>query len=195
MATFTAADLEQLKAKGISQERVEAQLECFRTGFPYLKIDSPSSLGHGIAPVDADLENACLARWNDFLADGGDVLKFVPASGAASRMFKALFAFVNGTESVPAEGSPVAQLVERIGDFAFYKELEAATIRLYGKTPTELVKEGRFKELVGAIILPDMELCPRRCLHSISMTMEQCAQLWRNSLPRVRRPLPTRMVL
>ena len=148
MATFTAADLEQLKAKGISQERVEAQLECFRTGFPYLKIDSPSSLGHGIAPVDADLENACLARWNDFLADGGDVLKFVPASGAASRMFKALFAFVNGTESVPAEGSPVAQLVERIGDFAFYKELEAATIRLYGKTPTELVKEGRFKELV-----------------------------------------------
>ncbi len=33
-----------------------------------------------------------------FLADGGDVLKFVPASGAASRMFKALFAFVNGTE-------------------------------------------------------------------------------------------------
>ena len=167
MATFTAADLEQLKAKGISQERVEAQLECFRTGFPYLKIDSPSSPGHGIAPVDADLENACLARWNDFLADGGDVLKFVPASGAASRMFKALFAFVNGTESVPAEGSPVAQLVERIGDFAFYKELEAATIRLYGKTPTELVKEGRFKELVGAIILPDglnYGALPKACL-------------------------------
>lgn len=155
MATFTQADLEQLKAKGISQERVEAQLESFRTGFPYLKIDSPSSLGHGITPIDADLEAACLGRWNDFLADGGDVLKFVPASGAASRMFKALFAFVNGNEEVPAEGSPVAQLVERIGDFAFYKELEAATIRLYGKTPNELVTEGRFKELVGAIILPD----------------------------------------
>ena len=155
MATFTQADLEQLKAKGISQERVEAQLESFRTGFPYLKIDSPSSVGHGITPVDSDLEAACLARWNDFLADGGDVLKFVPASGAASRMFKALFAFVNGAESVPAEGSPVAQLVEHIGDFAFYKELEAATIRLYGKTPNELAAEGRFKELVGAIILPD----------------------------------------
>ncbi len=155
MATFTQADLEQLKSKGISQERVEAQLESFRTGFPYLKIDSPSSVGKGITPVDPDVEAACLARWERFLADGGDVLKFVPASGAASRMFKALFAFVNGNESVPAEGSPVAQLVEHIGDFAFYKNLEAATIRLYGKTPTELAGEGRFKELVGTIILPD----------------------------------------
>ena len=155
MATFTQADLEQLKAKGISQERVEAQLESFRTGFPYLKIVSPSSVGRGIMPVDADIEKACLARWDNFLADGGDVLKFVPASGAASRMFKALFAFVNGNEEVPAQGSPVAALVEHIGDFAFYKELEAATIRLYGKTPNELAAAGRFKDLVGAIILPD----------------------------------------
>lgn len=155
MATFTPADLEQLAQKGISVSAVEAQLERFRTGFPYLTIDSPSSIGAGILPADKDTTEACLARWQKFLEDGGDVLKFVPASGAASRMFKALFAFVNGNESVPAEGSPVAQLVEKIKDFAFYDELVATTERLYGASPEALIEDGRFKELVGAIILPE----------------------------------------
>ena len=155
MTAFTPADLEQLKEKGISLEKVEAQLNRFRTGFPYLKIDSPSGLGTGILPVDSDMEQACLDRWSRFLNDGGDVLKFVPASGAASRMFKALFAFVNGDEDVPAAGSPVAQLVEKIGDFAFYAQLKDVTAKLYGMTPEQLIEAGRFKDLVGAIILPE----------------------------------------
>ncbi|MBD5182641.1 MAG: DUF4301 family protein [Bacteroidales bacterium] len=155
MTNFTPADLEQLKAKGISPDTVEAQLERFRTGFPYLKIDSPSAPGHGITPVNKDVEAACETRWKQFLADGGDVVKFVPASGAASRMFKALFAFVNGEEAVPAEGSAVAQLIERIKDFAFFPELEATVQRLHGKSVDELVAEGRFKDIVAAIILPE----------------------------------------
>ncbi len=90
MTQFTAADLDQLSAKGISREAVEAQIDRFRTGFPYLTIDSPSSVGNGILPVDDEMTQACLDRWQRFLDDNGDVLKFVPASGAASRMFKAL---------------------------------------------------------------------------------------------------------
>ena len=155
MTQFTAADLDQLSAKGISREAVEAQIDRFRTGFPYLTIDSPSSVGNGILPVDDEMTQACLDRWQRFLDDNGDVLKFVPASGAASRMFKALFAFVNGSEDVPAVGSPVAQLVEKIGDFAFYKQLKEVTERLYQASPEELAAAGRYKELVGAIILPD----------------------------------------
>ena len=154
MAQFTTADLEQLAARGISPETVEAQLERFRTGFPYLRIDSPSAMGCGITPVDEATADACVARWERFLADGGDVLKFVPASGAASRMFKALFAFVNGDEEIPADGSPVAQLIENIHDFAFYGELAATTARLYDATPDRLVADRRFKDLVGAIVLP-----------------------------------------
>lgn len=155
MATFTPADLDQLSAKGISRAVVDSQLDRFRTGFPYLTIDSPSSVGNGILPVDPEMEKACLDRWSRFLADGGDVLKFVPASGAASRMFKALFAFVNGTDDTPAPGSPVAQLVEKIGDFAFYGQLKEATEKMYGLSPEDLAAAGRFKELVGAIILPE----------------------------------------
>lgn len=155
MSEFSTADLEQLSAKGISRETVESQLERFRTGFPYLKIDSPSSVGRGILPVDDEMTASCLARWQAFLDANGDVLKFVPASGAASRMFKALFAFVNGEEDQPKAGSPVAELVSRIGDFAFYGQLKEATESLYQATPEELAAQGRYKELVGAIILPE----------------------------------------
>ncbi|MBD5218745.1 MAG: DUF4301 family protein [Bacteroidales bacterium] len=154
---FTPEDLNQLAERGIAVEKVEAQLERFRQGFPYLKIESPSAMGQGITPVDADVAAACEARWQQFLADGGDVLKFVPASGAASRMFKALFAFVNGTEEIPAQGSPVADLCARIKDFAFYDKLQATLARLYGQgtTAESLIADGRYKDLVGAIILPD----------------------------------------
>ena len=154
---FTPEDLNQLAERGIAVEKVEAQLERFRQGFPYLKIESPSAMGQGITPVDADVAAACEARWQQFLADGGDVLKFVPASGAASRMFKALFAFVNGTEEIPAQGSPVADLCARIKDFAFYDKLQATVARLYGQgtTAESLIADGRYKDLVGAIILPE----------------------------------------
>ncbi len=154
MNTFTPADLEQLKEKGISIETVEAQLERFRTGFPYLRIAMPSAPGSGMLSVDDELREAAQTRWEGFLEDGGDVLKFVPASGAASRMFKALFAFVNGEEDVPAAGSPVAQLVERIRDFAFYDELQKAVAKAYGEGTTieSLIEAGRYKDLVAAII-------------------------------------------
>ena len=154
MSKFTPADLEQLKAKGISEPQVEAQLERFRTGFPYLRIESPSAPGAGMLAVDKDLAEACHARWEGFLADGGDVLKFVPASGAASRMFKALFAFVNGDEAAPAPGTPVAQLVEKIKDFAFYNELQQTVGAVYGAGTTveSLIEAGRYKDLVAAII-------------------------------------------
>ena len=157
MNQFTPADLEQLKSKGISEAAVEQQLARFRTGFPYLRIESPSAPGAGMLSIDKDLAEAGASRWEMFLQDGGDVLKFVPASGAASRMFKALFAFVNGDEAAPAPGTPVAQLVERIHDFAFYSELSQAVAKLYGDGVTvgSLIEAGRFKDLVAAIIKPE----------------------------------------
>ncbi len=153
--SFTAADLEQLAEKGITQNVVEQQLERFKTGFPYLRIDSPSSVGNGIMPVDDEIISTACDRWAEFLDNGGDVLKFVPASGAASRMFKAMFAFVNGDATTAPAGSPVQQVVDNIKDFAFYGELSNITTRLYGATPEALAADGRHKELIGAIILPE----------------------------------------
>ncbi len=148
-------DREQLEAKGITEEQLEAQLERFRTGFPFLKIQQAATPEFGITVLSPSQEEAAVERWKKYLADGGEVTKFVPASGAASRMFKALFEFVDGKDEVPAEGSPVAQLVKRIHDVAFAPDLEKTVKRLYGTDIDALVEAGRYKDLIAAIIKPE----------------------------------------
>ncbi len=155
MTAFTPADLEQLKERGISAETVDAQLERFRTGFPYLKIDSPSSTDNGILVVDDELAEDAEERWKEFLGAGGDVLKFVPASGAASRMFKAMFAFVNGADDEPAPGSAAAEIIRKLERLAFRKELDAACVRLYGADSAALREAKRYKDIIGALVRPE----------------------------------------
>ncbi|MDE5642716.1 MAG: DUF4301 family protein, partial [Muribaculaceae bacterium] len=148
-------DLRQLDARGITAEKLETQLNDFRCGFPFLKLAGSAVKGNGIQQLDEADENAAVARWRQYLADGGQVQKFVPASGAASRMFKDLFAFVNGNEDVPAEGSAPAKLVESLDRLPFKAELDATTVRLYGMDATALASAGRYKDLIAAIIKPE----------------------------------------
>ena len=152
---LTELQEQQLRDKGVSAEQVAAQLERFRTGFPYLKIVSAARTGAGIIELtEVDQEAAC-KRWDEYLADGGEVVKFVPASGAASRMFKALFEFVDGPDAEPAEGSAVAKLIADIDKLAFRKDLDDVCVKLHGKTVAELIAEGKKKEVIAAIIKPE----------------------------------------
>lgn len=155
MTKITEADKAQLAAKGISEDTLKAQLEQFRTGFPYLRIDSPSNVGSGITPLDDAMRATCVERWNKFVAEGGDVVKFVPASGAASRMFKKLFEFVNSELSQPEEGSDVAKLLADLPKAAFYNDLNSALERLHGADAKTLMEAGRHKDVVAAIINPE----------------------------------------
>ena len=148
-------DLSQMAAKGISPVTVEAQLERFRTGFPFLKLVGSARPGEGITVLDEKTEAAAIERWQHYLADGGEVIKFVPASGAASRMFKALYSFVDGNDDIAPAGSPVADLIARISEVPFLAELEAACAKLYSKSVSELVAEGRQKDIIRAIIAPE----------------------------------------
>lgn len=148
-------DLKELEAKGIAPEQIEAQLERFRTGFPYLKILDAARPGQGITVLTPEEEEAARRRWEQYLSDGGEVTKFVPASGAASRMFKALFEFVDGPEAVPAGGSDVAALIEASDKLPFIAELNDTTRRLYNADVEQLKAEGRYKELIAAIIKPE----------------------------------------
>jgi hypothetical protein len=152
---FTQQDLDQLKSRGIAPETVEGQLERFRTGFPYLKLHGSASLGQGILHLTATDEALAVERWHRYLANGGEVTKFVPASGAASRMFKALFSFVNGDEATAPAGSPVAELLANLEHLPFLDELNATAVRLYGKDAKALLAEGRQKEIISAIIGKD----------------------------------------
>ena len=152
---LTSEDMKTLEAKGVTQDELESRINRFKTGFPFLKIANSAQIGNGIKQLTPQEEADAVARWKKYLADGGEVCKFVPASGAASRMFKALFSFVEGENDVPAEGSDVAKLIADIHNLAFFGELNDAVLKLHGKDVDSLIAEGRNKDVIAAIILPE----------------------------------------
>ncbi len=142
-------DLQLLAAKGISEAQTQAQLKRFSTGFPFLKIVDSATVGHGIMQLSDDEQTAAMDRWDKFLTDGGDTCKFVPASGAASRMFKALFNFVDTDKMTPE----IEQVIDNIDKFAFSTALNAVCVNSCGKSVADLKNENRYKEIIGSIIL------------------------------------------
>ena len=116
---FTEQDLKQIAAHGLTVEAVERQIENFRRGFPSLQVVSAASPADGIVVLTAEQAAAYAAKY-----EGRDasvtVAKFVPASGAATRMFKELFEFVNEDK----RGKGIDTLLQNIEKFAFYPELK-----------------------------------------------------------------------
>ena len=122
---FTSKDIEQLEAHGISLEKAEQQMEHFRTGFPALDIVAPASTrkGKGILAPTRKQQEEYINAWQHYLAEKHKILKFVPASGAASRMFKNLFQYLE--DGVETEF--VRTFLTHIDDFAFGSELAGLT--------------------------------------------------------------------
>ncbi len=89
---FSDKDIRQIKSRGIAPETVEKQIERFKTGFPFIRLAAPATAGKGINVYD-DQTVKKLEQYFEDNKDDYEILKFVPASGAASRMFKKLFAF------------------------------------------------------------------------------------------------------
>lgn len=117
---FTPQDLKQIADHGLTPERVEEQVENFRRGFPFLKVVRAASPGDGVLVLDGAEVDAAVVRYDAAVA-GLRVVKFVPASGAATRMFKELFEFVNEGK----RGKGIDVLLENIERFAFWPELRA----------------------------------------------------------------------
>ena len=114
---FTQEDLIQIEQHGLTKAQVEQQIENFRQGFPFLKVVRAASAGDGVLTLDEEQVASAVARYDE--AMGVDVVKFVPASGAATRMFKELFEFVNDDKYTDG----IERLLDNIEKFAFWDEL------------------------------------------------------------------------
>ena len=114
-------DLNQIQQRGITEQQVEHQLEQIKEGFPFLRIEAAAAIGHGIIAPDEAQRDKYVADWKQYLEEGHKVVKFVPASGAASRMFKNLFAFLSADYDVPTTDFE-KQFFDNIKKFAFKKE-------------------------------------------------------------------------
>ena len=120
------SDLKQLQSRGISQETVEWQLHQFKQGFPYANVQRPATVSNGILALRSGDESQYVALYQQKIQDGVKPAKFVPASGAATRMFKDLFTFLAGSEDERSEWihkEPYKTFFSDIEKFPFYQEL------------------------------------------------------------------------
>lgn len=149
---ITDADKQQLKEKGISEKTLHNQLESFREGFPYLRLSAAASLEKGILSPNDTETASYLSEWDKYTADASHrVVKFVPASGAASRMFKNMFAFADASYDVPTTDFEKT-FFARIHDAAYYTLLNEACLTLHGKDIDTLIAEGKYKDIVRAML-------------------------------------------
>ena len=131
---FTTKDIEQIENRGSSLSEIEKQIAHFRKGFPYLKVLRPATIGDGIIRLDEEKVSEAVKIFTQKVHEGLQPVKFVPASGAASRMFQSLFSFSEAADNnekaieilSETRFKSVAQFFERLTDFAFYKKLETA---------------------------------------------------------------------
>lgn len=149
---FTKEDLLQIQSKGMSVEQVENQLHSFEQGFPYLKLAGSASIGKGILTFQPEEESNLLDAWEYYLQhENKKVLKFVPASGAASRMFKDLFAFLQSDNDTPSTSFEKI-FCTHYSCFAFSPELDNVCQKNEGKGLDKLAEEGRFKDIVKNLL-------------------------------------------
>ena len=116
---FSANDQEQIINHGLTLQQVEEQIKKFESGFPFIDIVKPAQIDDGIFEYSESDCEEYIHEYENY-AKNHKILKFVPASGAATRMFKDLFDFV--ASGIHNETSK--KTIENLDKFAFYDSLK-----------------------------------------------------------------------
>ncbi len=140
--TLTENDLALLAEKGISEKKVHDQIETFKEGIPFVQLEKAATVGEGLSKFTEAEESELIQKF-DASQSNLSLLKFVPASGAASRMFKALFNFLDAynpaNETLDSyfertNDKALKAFSEGMTNFAFYDLVKQ---RIAGKTSSK----------------------------------------------------------
>ena len=156
---FSEKDLEQIKAKGISQTKLAEQIKNFEEGFPFLELKKVATIGDGILKFDEKEIDDYVKMYESEMSKH-QIYKFVPASGAASRMFKSLFSFmekydgsdeaIKDFEGDTSFGS-VFTFFKNIKQFAFYGSLKSV-IAESGTNIDELIYQEEYGQVLRYLL-------------------------------------------
>lgn len=149
---ITAALKAKIDSLGITEAQVENQLDYFKNGFPFLQIEAAATIDNGIIKLTDSELNELTSLYDDKKADN-EIVKFVPASGAASRMFKNLFAFLDGDGSIEKDDF-ARTFIENISSFAFYEDLEAV-LKEQGTSIEKCIADKAYQKIVAALLLDE----------------------------------------
>lgn len=156
---FTEQDLIQFKQRGISSRSIENQIANFKNGFPFLPLERAATVHDGIKSVD----EAERKKWVNYFENNRgslSILKFVPASGAATRMFKSLYSFLSDLK----KGKDPATLLEdksfqslfnffdRLSQFAFYDDLKNAYQQAKGENIEQALAAKKYADILEVLL-------------------------------------------
>ena len=116
MTDFLPSDIEQIQSHGLNLQTIQQQMSDFAAGFPYAEIISAATANNGVMAVT---DNSITDEYTKN-QDKYKIVKFVPASGAATRMFKDLFEFL----STGTMNKITATVLDNLTEFAFYNDLK-----------------------------------------------------------------------
>ncbi len=160
MIELTNSDKKQLENLNITTEQVEKQVNQFKTGFPFSDLVAAATIDNGIIRF-SDAEVQELIKQFDEDKQYYDILKFIPASGAASRMFKNIYSFVEEykDKEIPEDflrkenikTDSIESFFLNIRDFAFYDDLKAKLAE-HDKDINTLLSENRLVDVAEFLL-------------------------------------------
>jgi hypothetical protein len=128
---FTETDLEQISKEGLRVEKVMEQIDTFVYGIPFSEIVTAASIGNGIELIEKSDQQKLVDLFEEKKGDL-DLVKFVPASGAATRMFAFLHRFLeefdpdkeNLNDYLESQGDDLlSAFLNSIKEFAFVDQV------------------------------------------------------------------------
>ena len=147
-SSWSAKDLERIAVEGLSVEEVERQLALFRQGVSPVRLNRPGRAGDGIVLLSQAQQEDLLSVYEEALRTKR-FMKFVPASGAASRMFKEWYQrLYEGGVASSAEKEAFVQDLKR---YAFFHDLKA-TVAAQGRDLEDLIREKADRDLLRFIL-------------------------------------------
>ena len=155
---FNEKDIKFIESKGLTMKDIEGQIENFRRGFPFIRLAMPATIGKGILAFP-DHEADELSTYFKEHARDYEIVKFVPASGAASRMFKELLNFrehfdtskVSEAELKDDRFDSPANFFKNLKKFAFYEDL-VNILNERGHQVDKLISEKRYDVILDAFL-------------------------------------------
>lgn len=148
---LTDVDINYLEEKGISKEMLEEQLSRFKNGFPFIRVERAAVVSDGISVLEESDRKECIDVWRNYLTQNKMIVKFVPSSGAASRMFKSLHGFL-AKEKNELNDKDVKYFFDNLENFAFLSALNSRCKRNEGIDALALKERGRYLDIVNNLL-------------------------------------------
>jgi len=137
---YSQTDILQIQQKGITLDQVNNQLNIFKKGVSFLTVTRPAGYNQGIFLYNSNEVEKLVMYFKEH-KNNHSIAKFVPASGAATRMFKGLYEFLEEPQKPNSEAD---KFEEKLNAFAFYNDLKNIAINQgveFEKIPRKLLVE------------------------------------------------------